>query len=49
MCVDFVLLANGTIYNEVVDECGQPGPPEVSFYEGFGAESSCMAKGGGLV
>ena len=35
-----VLLTNSTTSNEVVDKHGESGPPEVTFDDHFGAESS---------
>ena len=45
MVVDFVLLTYSTSGNEGIDERGQSRPPEVSFKEGFGAESSGVSGG----
>ena len=49
MGVYFVLLAYGATLDESVDICGKSWPPEVMFKECFGAESACVAKGGGVV
>ena len=43
--IDFVLLAYGTSSNETVDKRGQSRPPEVTFQECFGVESSSMSGG----
>ena len=49
MMVDFVLLTYGTSVYEGIDERGQSRPPEVSLKEGFGAKSSGMSRGRGVV
>ena len=46
VCASFVLLANGTTGNEVIDEDGKSRPPKVSFNDGLGAEASKMAREG---
>ena len=45
MVIDFVLLTYGTSSDEGIDKGGQSRPPEVSFKEGFGAESSSVPRG----
>ena len=44
MCTDFVLLADGTASNKVIDEDGKSRPPKVAFNDGFGAKTSEMAR-----
>ena len=42
VCVHLVLLAYGTSFDELVDIGSQARPPEISFQEGFGVESTCV-------
>ena len=49
MSVYFVLLADCTTFNKLVDIGSQPGPPKVVLEEGFGVESASMSKGRGGV
>ena len=49
MGVYFVLLAHSASFDEFVDIGSQSQPPEVSFKEGFGVESTGMSKGRGRV
>ena len=49
MMIDFVLLAYSTSGNEGIDKRGKSRPPEFSFQECFGAESSCVSGGGGVM
>ena len=44
MCADFILLANGTTGDKVIDEDGKSWPPEVALDDGLGAESSEMTR-----
>ena len=41
--VYFVLLTGGTSFDETIDEDSKSRPPEVLFYERFGAEASRMS------
>ena len=43
MSVNFVLLANSTTSNKMLDKGGQAWPPEVMFKDGLGAEDSHVA------
>ena len=44
MCANFILLANGTAGNKVVDEDRKSRPPEVTFNDSLGAKSPEMAR-----
>ena len=46
VCIHFVLLAYGASFNELVNVSSQAWPPEVTFKESLGMESTCMPKGG---
>ena len=47
MCTSFVLLTNGAASNKVVDEYGKSRPPEVSFNNHLGMETSEVTREGG--
>ena len=49
MMVYLVLLAHGTARDKGSDKGGQTRPPEVTFNDGFGAETPCMPGGGGFM
>ena len=49
VCVYFVLLANGTTSDEVIDEGRESRPPKVAFDKGFGAKSAGMSEGRGFM
>ena len=44
MCANLILLANGAAGNKVIDEDGKSRPPKVAFNDGFGTETSEMAR-----
>ena len=46
MCASFVLLANGATGHKVVDKYGKPWPPKIAFNNGFGTETSEVAREG---
>ena len=46
MCASFVLLANGTTGNEVIDKHGKPRPTKIAFNNGLGTETSEVAREG---
>ena len=47
--ISLILLAYCASGNEGVDEGGKSRPPKVLFQESFGAESSHVSSGGGVV
>ena len=47
--INLILLAYCTPGDEGIDEGGKPRPPKVSFQESFGAESSHVSTGGGVM
>ena len=47
MCTNFVLLADGTTSDKVIDENRKSQPPKIMFDNGFGAKSSEVAQEGG--
>ena len=49
MMVHLVLLAHGAARDKGIDKGGQTRPPEVTFNDGFGAETPYMPGGGGFV
>ena len=49
MSVNFVLLANSTTSNEMLDKGGKAWPPEVVFQDRFSAEDFHVAQEGGRV
>ena len=49
MSVNFVLLANSTTCDKMLDEGGQARPPEVTFKDGLGAEDSHVSRERGRV
>ena len=49
MSVDFVLLANSTICNEMFDKGGKAWPPEIVFKDRLGVEDPHVAQKGGSV
>ena len=49
MIIHLVLLASGAARDEGSDKGGQTRPPEVTLNDGFGAEMSCMSRGGGFM
>ena len=46
MCVNLVLLANGTTGDEVIDEYRESRPPKIVFNNSFGTKSSEVARKG---